>query len=142
MPSVPVKSAEQQAGAMILKHRAMLVAQRTQAINALRGHAAEFGVIAAKGTAHVEALLAKLASEAGVPELARAMFAQMGEHIVALDERIATLDKELAAQHSRIRSASGWPRSRCRPVAARHHGIDRVSLNISRPGGISRPGSA
>lgn len=51
MPSVAVKSAEQQASCMILRHRAMLVGQRTAAINALRGHAAEFGVIATTGTA-------------------------------------------------------------------------------------------
>jgi transposase len=100
MPSVPVKSAEQQAGAMILKHREMLVAQRTQAINALRGHAAEFGVIAAKGTAQVQSLLDKLAGEAAVPDAARGMFAQMGQHIMVLDERIAVLDKELAALHA------------------------------------------
>jgi transposase len=49
MPSVAVKSAEQQADSMILRHREMLIAQRTAAINALRGHAGEFGIIAAKG---------------------------------------------------------------------------------------------
>lgn len=75
----------------------MLRAQRTQAINALRGHAAEFSVIAAKGTAQVAALLDKLAAEAEPPEAARAMFAQMGAHIAALDEQIAALNKELAA---------------------------------------------
>ncbi len=49
MGAVPVKTVEQQADGVILKHREMLVAQRTLAINALRGHAAEFGVVAAKG---------------------------------------------------------------------------------------------
>ena len=38
MRSVPVKTVEQQANGIILKHREMLVNQRTQAINALRGH--------------------------------------------------------------------------------------------------------
>jgi transposase len=99
MPSVAVKSADQQASAMILKHREMLVAQRTQAVNALRGHAAEFGVIAAKGTVQVEALLDKLAAEEAVPAAAQAMFAQMGEHIEALDRRITTLDEQLLALH-------------------------------------------
>lgn len=41
MPSVAIKKVEQQADAMILKDRDMVVSQRTQAINALRGHAAE-----------------------------------------------------------------------------------------------------
>jgi transposase len=99
MPSVAVKSVDQQASAMILKHREMLVAQRTQAVNALRGHAAEFGVIAAKGTVQVKALLDKLAAEEAVPAAAQAMFAQMGEHIEALDQRMTTLDEQLLALH-------------------------------------------
>src|SRR5665213_3183216 len=44
--SVAVKSAEQQAAAMLLSVRELLVRQRTQLVNALRGHAAEFGVVA------------------------------------------------------------------------------------------------
>ena len=52
---VPMKSAETQTNAMILSVRELLVKQRTQAINALRGHASEFGVVAAKGTSNVEA---------------------------------------------------------------------------------------
>jgi transposase len=48
MRRVPVKTVEQQAETMIVKHREMLVSRQTQAINALRGHAAEFGVIAVK----------------------------------------------------------------------------------------------
>ena len=43
------KSAEQQAQGMVLKVRETLVGRRTQLVNALRGHAAEFGVIATKG---------------------------------------------------------------------------------------------
>ena len=39
MRFVPVKSAVQQAGIMILKTRDLLVRQRTQLINAMRGHA-------------------------------------------------------------------------------------------------------
>jgi transposase len=99
LPSVAVKSAEQQASGMILKHREMLIGQRTAAINALRGHAAEFGVIAAKGTAQIKALLDKLAGEAAVPAMAQAMFAQMGEHIASLDQQIEALDAELLARH-------------------------------------------
>jgi transposase len=38
---------------------ALLVRQRTQRVNAVRGHAAEFGIIAAKGIAQVEPLLDK-----------------------------------------------------------------------------------
>jgi transposase len=46
---VLVKSAEQQANAMVYKVRELLVRQRTQLINALRSHLAEMGIVAAKG---------------------------------------------------------------------------------------------
>jgi transposase len=98
MPTVPVKSAEQQANSMILKHRELLVGQRTAAINALLGHAAEFGIIAAKGTAQIEPLQ-RLADDEAVPAVAKAMFVQMGEHIAALDQRIEALEAELLALH-------------------------------------------
>jgi transposase len=99
MPAVPIKSAEQQASGLILKHRERLIASRTAAINALRGHAAEFGVIAAKGTAQIEALLGKLAGEEAVPAVAQAMFVRMGKHIAELDRQIAALDADLLALH-------------------------------------------
>ncbi len=99
MPSVVVKTVDQQAGGIILKHREMLVGQRTQAINALRGHAAEFGVVAAKGIVKVAPLLAVLAADSTIPATARAMFARMGTHIVALDQEVAAVDEELAALH-------------------------------------------
>ena len=99
MPAVPVKSADQQANRMIFKHRELLIGQRTAAINALRGHATEFGIIAAKGVVQVTALLDKLASEEALPTAAKTMFAQMGEHLSALDQQIDALDAELLALH-------------------------------------------
>ncbi len=45
MRTVPVKTVDEQAVTIIVKHRGMLVGQRTQAINALRGHAAGFGIV-------------------------------------------------------------------------------------------------
>ncbi len=55
MPGVPVRSAEQQAEAMVLSARELLVRQRTRLVNAARGHAAEFGVVAAKGISQLPA---------------------------------------------------------------------------------------
>jgi transposase len=93
MRSVAVKTIDQQADGIILKHRETLVSQRTQAINALRGHAAEFGVLAAKGTSNVATLLTESAADTTVPAAARAMFAQMAAHIEALDAELAALHK-------------------------------------------------
>ena len=94
-----VKSVDQQADGIILKHRELLVGQHTQAINALRGHTAEFGVVAAKGIVKVAPLLAVLAADIAIPATARAMFARMGAHIAALDQQIMAVDEELAVLH-------------------------------------------
>jgi len=96
---VPVKSAEAQAETMILSVRELLVKQQTQLVNAVRGHAAEFGVIAAKGTGHVEALLERIAADPAVPAAARAMFAELGAALADVSARIAELDRKLARLH-------------------------------------------
>ena len=95
MRFVAVKGAEQQAATLILKTRDMLVRQRTQLINAVRGHAAEFGVIAAKGTARVEPLLARIAEDDTLPAAARAMLAVLGGQIATLDRQIAELEAQM-----------------------------------------------
>jgi transposase len=68
---VPVKSAEQQAALTMLGVRDLLVKQRTMLINAIRGHAAEFGVTATKGPKQVPELLGRLATDERAPVLAR-----------------------------------------------------------------------
>jgi len=99
MRTVPVKTIDEQAATIVVKHREMLVGQRTQAINALRGHAAEFGVIAAKGTGNVDMLLSVLADDPAIPEIAKATFAQMGRHVAELDPKIDAIDRQLLEQH-------------------------------------------
>ncbi len=66
MPSVAVRSAEQQAEAIVLSARELLVRQRTQLVDAARGHAAEFGIVAAKGTSQLPAPLEAVAAVAAV----------------------------------------------------------------------------
>jgi len=99
MRFVPVKSAEAQAAAMILSVRELLVKQQTQLVNALRGHAAEFGVIAAKGTPHVAALLERVAADPAVPAAARAMFGELGAAMAEVSTHIGDLDRKLARLH-------------------------------------------
>jgi Transposase len=55
--TVPVKTPEQQAQLMQHRVRDLLVRQRTQAINALRSHLAELGIVAAQRYDGVKALL-------------------------------------------------------------------------------------
>lgn len=99
MRTVPVKTADEQAAAMIVKHREMLVTQRTQAINALRGHAAEFGVVAAKGCGNVGALVSMIAKDQAIPVAGQTMFAKMAKHIENLDRELRTVDRQLLEQH-------------------------------------------
>ena len=57
---VAVKSGEKQARAFAFRTHQCFVRQRTQLINALRGHVAEFGLVAQKGPAHRKVLQAAL----------------------------------------------------------------------------------
>jgi transposase len=99
MRFVAVKSEEQQAAALVFRTRDLAVKQRTQLGNAIRGHLAEYGWVAPKGTVHL-AMLADLleGGEIGetLPEAARPMFALMVEMLAELDRRFAALDKEIA----------------------------------------------
>jgi len=52
MRFVPVKSEIAQASALVFRTRDLLVRQRTQLINALRGHMTEFGMVVAQGPMH------------------------------------------------------------------------------------------
>ena len=99
MHFVPVKSAQRQAAAVPLSVRELLVRQRSQLVNALRGHASEFGIVAGRGIERVEALLAQIATTDSVPQVAREMLALLGEQIAWLDGKLAALEQRLVAEH-------------------------------------------
>jgi transposase len=65
--SVQVKSAEQQSQLTLHRTRDLLMRQRTQVINALRAHLAEFGITAAQGTAGLKELLKIIAKDEDEP---------------------------------------------------------------------------
>jgi transposase len=100
MHFVPVKSIEQQAQGMVLKVRETLVGQRTQLVNTLRGHAAEFGVIAGKGIGKTGPLLMAFEQQAVIPSEARDMAALLGQQIADLDTRIKEIEVKLSAAHN------------------------------------------
>ena len=99
MRFVRVKSAEQQAQGMVMKVRETLIGQRTQLTNSLRGHAAEFGVIAGKGIKQVAPLLDTIEAETAIPAEAREMMAMLGREITHLDTKLAELEVKLTAMH-------------------------------------------
>ncbi len=96
MRFVAPKSEDQQAAAMAYRTRDLLVRQRTQTINALRGHLAEYGVVAPIGVAHVGRLAALVeGDDGGLPEAVAALGRMLVAQIADLSARIKTLDKEL-----------------------------------------------
>ena len=99
MRFVPVKTAENQAALMLHGGRDLLIKQRTMAINAVRGYAAEFGLTGAVGVARVNELLERIAGDRAVPELAREMFAQLAAHIDAIETKLEAFDAKLKAWH-------------------------------------------
>ena len=99
MSLVAVKTVEQQSRGMLFRVRDLLVRQRTQAINALRGHLAEFGLVAPKGPSNVGKLAAALAAaQAGLPDRVGELGGLLLEQIAGLDAKIAELDKDLLAE--------------------------------------------
>jgi transposase len=98
MRHVPVKSAAAQAQAMLLSVRDLLVRQRTQLVNALRGHAAEMGLVAAKGDKGLATLRIAIAQDEALPALASEALGLLGGEIDRLEARLAGLDAQLMAQ--------------------------------------------
>ena len=99
MRFVAVKSEEAQADAMLFRTRALLVRQRTQTINSLRGQLAEFGVIAAQGVGSIAMLRFEWgAAKATLPEQVVPMTELLFEQIAALSQKIAGFEKEIRSR--------------------------------------------
>jgi transposase len=93
------KSAEAQGAAVIFRTRDLLVRQRTQLINALRGHLAEFGYIARKGPGHVAQLVDLVRDpKADLPAEARSVLTIVAETLEALHAQIRLLDRRIEAR--------------------------------------------
>ena len=98
MSFVAVKSEAQQARGMLFRTRDLLVRQRTQTINALRGHLAEFGIVAPQGVAHLGRLAAAVeAAGTGLPEPVGELAGLLLERIAGLDGKIEELETQLCA---------------------------------------------
>jgi transposase len=99
MRFVPVKTAEQQAALMLAGVREGLIRRRTQLANTIRGHAAEYGLVAPKGLAHIKPLLARAAEDGEVPEMAKASFATLAQEYDRLQIDLKAIDRKLMAWH-------------------------------------------
>ena len=124
MHFVAIKTEAQQAQGMLFHTRDLLVRQRTQTINALRGHLAEYGVVAPQGRARIGQLARVIEDgDCGLPEavveLGRLLIGRIGE----LDEKIDGLDRKMrtsareceeTARLMTIRESGRSPRWHCR----------------------------
>lgn len=101
MRFVPVKSETQQSRLMLHRARELLVRQRIALINALRGHLAEFGVVAPQGARHVGGLVALLedASDGRLPAVVRVALMPLAAQLRNLDMSIGALDQQILMQH-------------------------------------------
>jgi transposase len=99
MRFVAVKSEAKQASAVIFRTRDLLVRQRTQIINALRGHLAEFGFIAPQGASHIVRLMAQVEDPGfSIPEAARSCLMRLVTMLRGIQEEVEALDREIAAR--------------------------------------------
>ncbi|RWX10374.1 IS110 family transposase [Rhizobium hidalgonense] len=97
--SVPVKTAAQQGATMVLRTRTFFVRQRANAVNALRSHMAEFGLVADRGIGNFGKLVAVLPErgDARIPPAARLMLDEILAEIETLTTRIQRIDDQIAA---------------------------------------------
>ncbi len=97
MRFVPVKSEETQGAAMVFRVRELLIRQRTQMINALRGHLGEFGQIVPQGAGNAARLIGMIEDpDSGLPAEALATFDVLVAALRHLETEIGKLDAEIS----------------------------------------------
>ena len=109
MRFVPVKTQEQQANGIVFRARDLLVRQRTQCVNALRGHLMEYGYVFPKGITHVETLVALVEDpQSSLPTGVRVILKLLVDTFTALEAQITALDAEIAEGFTAGRDFAAW----------------------------------
>lgn len=97
MRFVKIRSIDNQAVLMHHKVREMLVRQRTQILNGLRGHLAEIGIIAAQGPSHAHALAGLLRqADASIPAAVAVALLPLVDQLDRLEAEIKLADTAIA----------------------------------------------
>lgn len=103
MRFVAVKTVEQQSVLAIHRTRALLVRQRTRLANALRGHLAEFGIVAPLGIERVPELIDRVlgreSDALGITPLVRSIVTIYAEQLEKTKDQIGELERELRQWH-------------------------------------------
>ena len=97
MRFVAIKSPDQQAILMLHRVRDLLIRQRTQLVNMIRGQLAEFGIVLAKGIQHALRLIEQLLDGEALelPALAAKIMISLAQQVRDLQARIGDLEKDL-----------------------------------------------
>ncbi|RVL86245.1 IS110 family RNA-guided transposase [Sinorhizobium meliloti] len=99
MRFVSVKSEETQGAVVALRSRDLLIRQRTQTINALRGHLAEFGKVVPQGSTNASKLIAMVEDpQTALPEAARTSLRFLTAILSQLTDQIRALDAQIVRQ--------------------------------------------
>jgi transposase len=99
MRFVPVKTVERQCARAIHRARDLLVRQRTQAGNAIRGMLYEMGLISSKGRGGIETLIERVVTDAAdIPVELLISLRPLAELWRSLDAEIGRLDKAIARE--------------------------------------------
>jgi transposase len=101
MTFVPVKSVEQQGLAMLHGARKLLISQRTQLVNAMRGHLSELGIVAERGLLGLAELTRIIRDESDMrlPVMARGTLLIVVQQIESTSAEIARLDAALRKEN-------------------------------------------
>jgi transposase len=101
MRFVGIKSVDQQAILVLHRSRDLLVRQRTMLSNAIRGHMAEFGVIAKQGMAGTLLLAEIIGDESDdrIPDLARQVLALLVGQLRDVVAKIDNLKRQMLTWH-------------------------------------------
>jgi transposase len=101
MRFVPIKTVEQQSVLVLHRTRQLFVRQRTQLINALRAHLAEFGIVAGVGRNGFERLVKVIEDDRDerVPASARDCLLALRDQLASVNQRILEADRRILVWH-------------------------------------------
>lgn len=101
MPTVPVKTASQQAILSIHRARQSFVKARTAQANQIRGLLAEFGFVIPQGISHITKCVPEIIEDAenDLPGSFRQLIGRLTEHLKVLNLQVTELESEIVRWH-------------------------------------------
>lgn len=101
MRFVAVKTAEMQAVLALHRARQGFVKARTAQGNQIRGLLAEFGIVIAKGIAHIPKRLPEILEDGdnALPGMMRELLRRLDEHLKDMDRQVGELERQITLWH-------------------------------------------